>query len=253
MPYREVTEQRLRFLEVDEKTFDSLQRVKQSLDTEFDTLLDKFYAHILQEPELQSLFPNRETMARARQAQKQYWLTHLFAKKVDHRLLEQAEQVAIAHLRIGLSPSWYMSAYCYMLNQFVELAHVTHEGDPGKAALAVKALNKLVFLDMNTVLDMYFEAKNASMRDLLFRATTFSEDATGLVSELENAQQDLQGKIDAGAESAEISASATRLSSHVKTLASRLEKFHTSDRLSTAHHELEEGFTARLRRLIVGK
>lgn len=250
MPYKAVTERRLRFLEVDQTTFESLQRIKQLLDTEIDNLLDKFYAHILQEPELQSLFPDEETVARARQAQKRYWLRHLFAKKFDHAQLEQAEQIAKAHLRIGLGPSWYISGYGYLLNQFVELACLCHRNDTDKIPAVIQALNKLVFLDMNTVLDMYLEAKNATMRDLLLRATTFAEDMTALSKDLENAEQDLQAKVNSAAKSAEIAESVAQLSTRVGKLTSRLEMFQYGDRLLIVPHPRAKGFVARMRQFI---
>ena len=250
MPYKAVTEERLRFLEVDQTTFESLRQIKDSIDTEIDSLLERFYDHILREPELKSLFPDRETVARAREAQKRYWLQSLFAYRFDQAHLERAEQIANAHLRIGLSPSWYMGAYCYMLNQFVELACLCHKNDVDKLSAAIQALNKLVFLDMNTVLDMYLEAKDETMRGLLQRATVFAEDVRALCKNVDSARGELQATVDAAAESAEISRSVAQLSLHVNNLAARLEKFEHDDRLSTVHHQGQKGFVARLRRFI---
>jgi hemoglobin-like flavoprotein len=249
MPYRAVMAQRLRFLEIDESTVASLGPIKQSLDADFDQLLDRFYVHILKQPELRAMFSNKETMARAREAQKRYWLTHLFAKHFDAGQFEQAEKIAQAHLRIGLEPSWYMSGYCYMLNQFVELACSFHENDTANAAATIRALNKLVFLDMNTVIDMYLEAKNATMRDVLRRATVFGEDMTAISAELKNAQRDLQQKVDSAAPSTEIAKCVARLSIGVEAVASRLKKLQFEDRLSTTLHQRRQGLRARVRRL----
>lgn len=249
MSYRAVIEQRLRFMEVDQSTVASLERVKQSLDTEFDELLDKFYAHLLKQPELRALLSNRETMARAREAQKNYWLTHMFAKQFDQEQFAKAERIATAHLRIGLEPSWYMSGYCFMLNQFVALACRCHANDTKSASAAIQALNKLVFLDMNTVIDMYLEAKNATMREVLHRATVFTEEMTSLVNALQNAQQSLQTKAAAGATGAQVTKEVTHLSGHVANLVSRLKKFHSEDRLTSALHLDAKGFWAWVRRL----
>jgi hypothetical protein len=254
MPYQAVMAQRLRLLEIDESTVASLGRIKQSLDVEFDRLLDGFYAHLLRQPELRAMFSDNETMARAREAQKRYWLTHLFAKHFDAEQFEQAEKIAQAHLRIGLEPSWYMSGYCYMLNQFVELACASHKNDTVNTAATIQAVNKLVFLDMNTVIDMYLEAKNATMRDVLRRATVFGEDMTAISAELENAQRDLQQQVDSAAPGTEIARCMARLSTGVAGVASRLRKFKTEDRLSTTLHQRQQdlgakGFGARVRRL----
>ena len=249
MPYRAVMAQRLRFLEIDESTVASLGPIKQSLDAEFDQLLDRFYAHILKQPELHAMFSDKETMARARAAQKRYWLTHLFAKQFDAGQFEQAEKIAQAHLRIGLEPSWYMSGYCYMLNQFVELACSCHKNDSVNASATIQAVNKLVFLDMNTVIDKYLEAKNATMREVLRRATVFGEDMAAISAELENAQRDLQQKVDSAAPSTEIARCVARLSISAAGVASRLRKFQTEDRLSTTLHQRRQGLRAWVRGL----
>ena len=250
MPYKKVTEQQLRFLEVDRSTFESLEQIKRSLETDFDSLMDRFYARILQVPELKLLFQDKETAARARDAQKRYWQRYFFASKFDQGQLEQAEQIAQAHLRIGLAPSWYMGGYCIMLNEFVKVACECHKNDVDKLSSAVQALNKLVFLDMNTVIDMYLESKNATMRDMLLRATTFTEDVTELCKQIAYAQQDLQAQLSPAVESAGITESVAQLSTRVRNLASRLDRFQDVDRLSTAHHREAKGFVSLVRQFV---
>jgi methyl-accepting chemotaxis protein len=120
MPHHEAAERQLRFLEIDQTTIDSLQQLKDSLEAGIEEHLDEFYAHILEQPELRSLFSDKESIARARASQGRYWLKHMFAKRFDRGQFEQAEEIASAHLRVGLEPSWYMSSYCWMLNRFVE-------------------------------------------------------------------------------------------------------------------------------------
>jgi hypothetical protein len=236
MPYREVIEQRLRFLEVGPATADYMRKLKRSLETEIDDILDRFYAHLLQEPKLQRLFPDEETVARARAAQKRYWLDYLFASTFGKEHFEQAEKTAGAHLRGGLELSWYMGGYCYVLNQLVALARSCDGSDPDTLCREIQELNKLVFLDMATVTDMYLEAKNETMRELLRRATVFAEDMTALSEELADAQRDLETKLDSAAAGPELRESAARLSARVENLAARLEDFRFGDRLHTTHH-----------------
>jgi len=251
MPYKDVTEKRLRFLEIDQSTFESLQPIKQLLDTEIDSLMGKFYTHLLQEPELKELFQNEETVGRAREAQKQYWLGQLFVSKFDGKQLEQAEQIAKAHLRIGLPPTWYISGYGYMLNQFVELACLCYRNEPNKLTAAIQSLNKLVFLDMNTVLDMYFAAKDTTMKDLLLRATNFADDMSALSKDMDAAQRELQAKVESDASNSEIKKSVEQLSLRAEKLTSRLEKFQYKDKLHAVENERRAmSFMARARRFL---
>lgn len=250
MSYREVIEQRLRFLEIGQATVGSLRPFKESLESEIDDLLGRFYAHVMQEPELQPLFPDEETIARARKAQRRYWLDYLFAKSFDEAHFEQAEQIATAHLRAGLELSWYVGGYCYVLNQFVAIARSSNGSDTETLCREIQALNKIVFLDMATVTDMYLEAKNETMRELLRRATIFAEDMTVLSKELEKSQLDLQAKVDSAAASAEIAECTAELSTRVRNLSARLEKFHFGDRLYAEHHRNAKSFVARMRRFV---
>jgi hypothetical protein len=103
---------------------------------------------------------------------------------------------------------------------------------------------------MTIVTGIYLEAKNASMRELLRRATIFAEDMTALSGGVEAAHQDLQAKVDSSAERTEVAASVTALSERVKELTSRLDKFRTVDRLETTHHRVSEGWIARARRFV---
>ena len=249
MALGQTVERHVRFLEVDDGAVDALQPLKAVLDSNFDELLDRFYGHLLGEPEVASLFTDAASLDRARRAQKRYWLEHIFAKRFDREQGERAEEIANAHLRIGLEPSWYMSSYCFMLNRFVEQASECHGDDVVKMSATVQALNKVIFLDMNVVTDMYLEAKNASMRELLRRATIFSEDMKRLSDDIAAASADLQARIDATKGSTELSAAAARVSSRVDELMARLAKFRSGDRLETRHHRQRSGWVSRARRL----
>ena len=53
----------------DKPDLDSREHIEQ--------FVDRFYARIMDEPELKELFPDDESMARARQAQTNHWLETL--------------------------------------------------------------------------------------------------------------------------------------------------------------------------------
>ncbi len=223
---------------------------KRSLETQIDDLLDRFYAHLLQEPRLQAFFPDEKTIARARKAQRRYWLDYLFAETFGEAHFKQAEQIAKAHLGAGLELSWYMGGYCYVLNQFLAVARASEGIDTETLCKEIQALNKLVFLDMATVTDIYLEAKNKTMRELLRRATIFAEDMTALTEELEESQRGLQARVDAAAVGGEIAEGSAELSLRVRNLSARLEKFHFGDRLYAEPQRNAKGFVAHMRQFV---
>jgi FtsZ-binding cell division protein ZapB len=197
MAYEEDVEERIRFLQLDDATTSTMQSVQSLIEDGIDESLGKFYAHILQEPTLKKLFSDKEAIASARSAQKRHWLKTLFTANPGKAQFDQAEQIGLAHMRIGLSPSWYMSGYCFMLNQFVGLIADRYQGDAKGLSQIIQALNKLVFIDMHFVIDAYLEAKNRSMVETLLRVTRFTEDVEGLNQGLASAVQDLQTSLEA--------------------------------------------------------
>lgn len=191
MTYLSQIEDRIRFLRVDESTLPTLRPMRQLFEASIDDLLENFYVHILQQPELKSLFANEEAVARARSAQKHHWLNTLFTKTFGKAQFDRSEQIGLAHVRVGLTPSWYMGSYCYMLNQFIDLVAQHSRDDLKSMTEMVRALNKSVFLDMSFVIDSYLEAKDSVTREMLQRASRFGADVQRLNAPLADAAEAL--------------------------------------------------------------
>jgi len=191
MPHSKIIEQRLRFLLFDDDTVQALQQVEGLFKASSDVLLDRFYGHVLEQPELEALFTDKESINRARNEQKRHWEEILFSKRFGEQQFEQTKKVGQTHLRIRLEPSSYMSAYCFMFNEFIELIVEHFKGDPQKITQIVQALSKAVVLDMNFVIEAYIDAKNSRMKKVLQRASRFTEDAKGLADDLTHTIQDL--------------------------------------------------------------
>ncbi|MGB3050346.1 MAG: protoglobin domain-containing protein [Polyangiales bacterium] len=192
MTYISQIEERIQFLQVDESTLLALRQMQHLFEVSIDDLLEDFYAHILQRPELKSLFANQEVVARARSAQKSHWLNTLFSKNLGKAQFDRAEQIGLAHVRVGLTPSWYMGGYCYMLNRFIDLAAQHCQSDPKNLTKIVQALNKSVFLDMSFVIDSYLETKNSVTKEMLQRASRFGKDVQRLNDDFTDTAGDLQ-------------------------------------------------------------
>ena len=192
MTYISQIEERIRFLQVDESTLLALRQMQHLFEVSIDDLLEDFYAHILQHPELKSLFANQEAVARARSAQKGHWLSTLFSKNLGKAQFDRAEQIGLAHVRVGLTPSWYMGGYCYMLNRFIDLATQHCQDDLQSLTKIVQALNKSVFLDMSFVIDSYLKTKDSVTKEMLQRASRFAKDVQHLNDDLTNTAQELQ-------------------------------------------------------------
>jgi hypothetical protein len=191
MPYTELAEDRLRFLEIDEHDIVELQQARQYIEPKMDQMLERFYAHILSYPEFEALFEDEESIDRARASQKAHWLSELFGGRFKSSYFNKADRIGRAHARIGLAPSWYIGSYSKMLNEFIECicTEANKEGRP--PCETVQAVCKAVLLDVDLVTHSYLEAKNESMRQVLRRATRFAAD----VAELGNGLSDASRKV----------------------------------------------------------
>jgi len=184
MPYTELIEDRLRFIEMDESDIVELQQARQYIEPEIDNMLDRFYEHILAYPEFRTLFEDDESIRRARDSQKQHWLDELFGGHFKSSYFNKADKIGRTHARVGLAPSWYVGSYSKMLNQFIERICEGAENEGKPACETVQAVCKAVLLDVDLVTHCYLEAKNEAMRQVLRRATVFATDIAQLSSGL---------------------------------------------------------------------
>lgn len=164
---RAIVEQRLRFLQVDEGTIDSLRHIRAVLEPAIDNMLDELYTHLFEEPELREIFQSQASWERARAGQRNHWLDILFSGDLGLRHFEEAKQIGRTHEKYGVTLGWYMGTYCFMLDHLIDLLMQKHQDDPQHMSKLIQALTKVVFLDMDFVIDSYLEAKDEAIRKVL--------------------------------------------------------------------------------------
>ncbi|HSN51552.1 MAG TPA: protoglobin domain-containing protein [Woeseiaceae bacterium] len=215
MPYTELIEDRLRFLEIDEHDIVELQQARQYLEPEMDQMLERFYAHILSYPEFKALFEDEESINRARASQKAHWLEELFGGHYKSSYFNKTDKIGRTHARVGLAPSWYIGSYSKMLTGFIECICKEAENEGRAACETIQAVCKAVLLDVDLVIHSYLEAKNEAMRQVLRRATKFAAD----VAELGAGMSDASRKVrDSAAALAETQAEADGLNGELQDL-----------------------------------
>ena len=184
MPHTEMMEERLRFLEIDQNVIEEIRHAKQFLEPEIGRILEQFYSHILDEPQVKALFADDESVERAQQAQKNYWLKTLFGGKFDSAYFDQAQRIGRAHAQIGLTLNWYIGGYSNMLVQVIQRISLQAPKWGRDPRPIIEAVSKVVMLDLDIVIHCYLEAKDRVMLDLLMRATRFIDELAEMSSEL---------------------------------------------------------------------
>lgn len=222
MPYTELVEDRLRFLEIDNEVLAELKRARQYIEPEIDKMLAGFYALILQDVGLHALFRDADSIKHAREAQKKHWLKNVLSGKYGSSYFSKADKIGRTHARVGLAPQAYIGGYSKMLTQFIDQisGEAIKEGRDPRAT--IQAVCQAVLLDIDLVIHCYLEAKNEVMRQVLRRATDFSNDMTEITTTLADTGDKIQESAtrllrnDSG--SAEQSKELKELLAHVESL-----------------------------------
>jgi hypothetical protein len=259
MPYAQMIEERLRFLDINQNDISELHNARNILEPAMDEMLDRFYSHILGEPDLRALFKDKNSISHARAAQKEHWLNSLFSGNYDQAYLEKAVQIGRAHARIGLTLNWYIGAYCQMLDQFSDLITRKYSETNQSAEQIIRAVNKAIFLDMDLAIHCYLDAKDDTMRNIMRRATDFTDDVVALIDDLNvTAIQMTTAANTMIAEAAannvaigdahELTAQAKQLNTQTGILGARLRQLQSKDKLYIVNDTdtSESGLIARL-------
>lgn len=239
MPYSDLVADRLRFLEIDDDTLAELQQARQYVEPAMDDMLARFYAHILNEVELQALFEDAESIKHAREAQKRHWLSTIFSGQFKSSYFTTADKIGRTHARVGLAPNHYIGGYGKMLHQFIDRIcdEAAKEGRDPRAT--IQAVCKAVLLDIDLVIHCYLEAKNEVMRQVLGRATDFATDMAELSKGLSVASKDVRESV-SGLVRAESGSS-----DHARNLRALLERIESlgsqSDKISKRVSDLQFG------------
>jgi diguanylate cyclase (GGDEF)-like protein/PAS domain S-box-containing protein len=154
--------QRQAFLSFDERDTALLKAVHDMLDTKQDYLTGVFYEHLLRFPEIRPLLEDEAKLTRLKQAQTSYF-AQLTAGCYDTAYVENRLHIGIVHQRVGLTPRWYMSAYCKYLNEVMPLVLEHYAEKPELARDTSRALLKVIFFDMGLALDTYFHAEQKAL------------------------------------------------------------------------------------------
>jgi hypothetical protein len=192
MPYTELVEDRLRFLEIDKEVLEELKRARQYIEPEIDNMLAGFYALILQDVALHALFKDADSVKHAREAQKKHWLKNVLSGKYGSAYFSRADKIGRTHARVGLAPQAYIGGYSKMLTQFIDRISEQAIKEGRDPRTTIQAVCRAVLLDIDLVIHCYLEAKNEVMRQVLRRATDFSNDMSEMVRNLADTGDKIQ-------------------------------------------------------------
>jgi len=153
---------RKRFLQFDEEDTVRLKGIKDLADRYADEVIEDFYRHLLSFEETRIFLNDPETLARVKNAQKNYFL-RLTEGDYGPDYIENRLRVGSVHERISLPMKTYLGMFNFYLRTVFSRLMETYKGEPDKAFNAFLSLMKLTFLDIGLAIDTYINSREQTI------------------------------------------------------------------------------------------
>jgi len=235
-------DERLRFLGIDDDTRATLRAMKPMLQAELPGILDAFYKHIDQWPQMVAMFATEKVRQHAREKQFQHWM--LIAEgRFDGTYVDSVRRIGAAHNRLGLEPQWYIGGYAFITNALMKMIsdHTSKRfGGPAQAADRARmlaAMNRAAMLDMDFAISIYLEEGKRQKDEALQKlADGFQASVGGVVKTIVTASAEMRDAAKAMADIAEgtgetavaVAAAAEQATTNVATVAAAAEEMTQS-------------------------
>ncbi|WP_026605876.1 globin-coupled sensor protein [Methylocapsa acidiphila] len=171
MSAQDPLQQRLDFLNFDEKTKASMRDLKPLIAAAIGPALGAFYAKVREAPDTRRFFRDDSHMASAKSRQEQHWEI-IAAADYGETYVRAVKAIGQTHARLGLEPRWYVGGYALVTESLIHalvkdqwpgLLQRTRSGPEGMAH-SLSALMKAVMLDMDYAISSYLEALDEERR-----------------------------------------------------------------------------------------
>jgi signal transduction histidine kinase len=152
---------RLEFLEIDDADRQLLGELGEALLPHVEEVIDRWYEFLVARPETRDLLERGRVKAHLKDVQTRYF-RQLLSGPYDRSYFEDRLKIGFIHERVGLAPPWYTGAY----RKFQDLSRdsLVERGHPTAKVVAwLRALEKIIYLDMELALDAYFDTAHRGL------------------------------------------------------------------------------------------
>ena len=157
-------------------------------------LVDAFYERLEKIPHLNSIVQSHSSITRLKGALQPY-LEEMFEGRIDTTYVESRHRVAMAHVRIGLSPKWYIGSFYALTDTFIRYVMSLNLTDDDRALL-ISAFNKMLNFDQQLVLEAYEEEQMRLLMEERGFKEGVQEKVLSTVQELAAVSQQTSASID---------------------------------------------------------
>lgn len=118
-----------------------------------EELVKHFYKNLAKSSELMQIINDNSTVTRLQKTLKRH-IVEMFSGIIDQPFIDKRTNVALAHVRIGLSQKWYIASFQDILLSLLNIFEENLE-DKNDLLLAVRTVTKLLNLEQQLVLEAY--------------------------------------------------------------------------------------------------
>lgn len=148
-------------------------------------LIDDFYAEIKRHPSASKVITGGEAQVERLKGTLRAWLGRLFVGTYDSNYVVARWQVGLRHVEIGLDQVYTNVALSRIRNGLIDVLCKSWNGPQPELTLTIKALNRLLDLDLAIIEDAYqFEFLQRQKR--IERLVVLGQMASGIAHELRN-------------------------------------------------------------------
>lgn len=187
---------RLSFLSITDRDISLVRSMRGPVARNIDRMLDAFYGHVMEYEQTRQKFTSPAIMDHARQAQRQHWLDYVFQARLDDEYAQRVLRIGAAHVRIGLTPQWYLGGYLLVLNLLTALCRRRYRFQPRRMIHTLQAIQKVIFLDIDLAITAYQELRDKEAQEMADRivevSRSLSSDATGQAASVEELSASMQ-------------------------------------------------------------
>ena len=184
------------FLKISDRDVALVRAMKRPVERHIDRMLDAFYGHIMEHEETRRKFSSPAMMEHARKSQRVHWLDYVFQARLDEEYAERVLRIGDAHVRIGLTPQWYLGGYLLVLNLLIDLCRRRYRLRPRRMVRAIQAVQKVVFLDIDLAITAYQHLRDQEAQEMAERivqvSRSLSSDASGQAASVEELSAGMQ-------------------------------------------------------------
>jgi methyl-accepting chemotaxis protein len=236
--------ERLKFIGLERDTHGAaLRELQPYIKDWLPSILDDFYAHISQWPQVNKFFGSEQQKKHASQKQFDHWM-NITNGTFDDSYVQSVRRIGKIHAKLGLEPRWYIAGYAAIVSDLGKRisTDIVSKGFGGdkmaeKRALFLESLTKAAMLDMDFAISIYLEEIEIQKRkDMEGLAGAFEQNVLGIVESVAAAATELETTAQTMAQTAEhtseksttVSAAAEEATANVSVVATAAEEMGSS-------------------------